>query len=289
MRHPFDGMADPGRRTALWQMLAVAGGAAATPVLAGGDPNSTLTTEAVGEEGGRRPIMVTSNAFNEEGGVSSRSLEEEGGMPTSRNGEAGHQLEIPSPPMPEPEADLTPAELEQAWAELASTDPNIAFASIHRLLTARQTVSFLRPLLKAAGALPAPAAVARWIAALDAPTFAARQAATTALAEMGPTVEPALRKAIEARPPLEVLRRLETLLEKCVTRRQQVVSALDVVLLHKAGDLGLVATLAEGAEGHWLTQHARQHCANLRLLCWQQRNPAVKVTVRDQLMTRPAR
>lgn len=281
MRHPFDGMADPGRRTALWQMLAVAGGAAATPVLAGGDPNS-LTTDAVGEDGRRRLPMATSNGLNEEGGVSSRSLGEEGGLATGRYGEGGHQVEIPSPPLPEPTADLTTAELEQAYAELASTDT--AFTGFHKLLTSRQAVSFLRPLLKAAAATPTPAAVARWIAALDAPTFAARQSATTALAELGPTVEPALRKALEARPPLEVLRRLETLLEKCASRRQQVAGALEVVLLHQAGDLGLLATLADGAADHWLTQQARQHCANLRLLCWQQRNPSVKVNLRDQHM-----
>jgi hypothetical protein len=59
-----------------------------------------------------------------------------------------------------------------------------------------------------------PAQLARWLTDLNADDFAVRERAVTELEKQGRAAEPALRKALEQRPALEVRRRIEVLLDK---------------------------------------------------------------------------
>src|SRR5262249_50939663 len=93
--------------------------------------------------------------------------------------------------------------------------------------------------------------------------------ATAELRKLGEAAAPALRKVLEGRPPLEVSRRVEMLLEKIDKRipsaeELQALRAIDV--LERIGtkeSQEILKTLASGASGYLLTQHA--HAAMARL------------------------
>jgi RNA polymerase sigma factor (sigma-70 family) len=108
----------------------------------------------------------------------------------------------------------TPAELEQAWADLRSDDATAAFRIMRRLINApEQAVPFLRKQVPPAAPVEAKR-LARLIADLDSERFEVRQQATTELAELGEQAEPALRQALAGQPTLEARQRLEQLVEK---------------------------------------------------------------------------
>ena len=81
---------------------------------------------------------------------------------------------------------------------------------------------------------PAPPADAKLVAGLlsdlESKTFAVRQAAVRKLADLGDAAEPAIRKALEGLPPLEVRHQLELLLRqrgKEVIRQLRAIEALE--------------------------------------------------------------
>jgi hypothetical protein len=61
--------------------------------------------------------------------------------------------------------------------------------------------------------------VDRLLADLDSDRFAVRQQAEAELEKMGWMVEPALCKALESKPSLEMRRRIETVLAKLANER----------------------------------------------------------------------
>ena len=77
----------------------------------------------------------------------------------------------------------------------------------------RQTLAFLRQRLPKSPAEPESGQLAGLIAALDSDQFAERQKAAEKLEELGVVAVPALRKALDARPALEMRQRLQELLE----------------------------------------------------------------------------
>ncbi len=56
--------------------------------------------------------------------------------------------------------------------------------------------------------------VAKWLALLDAASFAEREQATRELATLGPAVRPALQKVLKTTESAEVRRRLDELLQR---------------------------------------------------------------------------
>jgi hypothetical protein len=58
------------------------------------------------------------------------------------------------------------------------------------------------------------ARIAKLLTALDGDDFDGREAASRALSKLGDLAEPAVRKALEAKPSLEARRRLEELVNK---------------------------------------------------------------------------
>jgi WD40 domain-containing protein len=116
---------------------------------------------------------------------------------------------------------------------------------------------------------PSPETIRGWIADLDHPTFARREAAETALAKAGRFSEPAVRKALEGKPTAEARQRLEKVLAGISHRPtpEDVVHSRAVHAMELASTEAARKVLAEwaaGAEGAWLTVDARAALERLR-------------------------
>jgi len=116
----------------------------------------------------------------------------------------------------EPQLQVDPASLnwEGLWDDLADVDIRKAFAAM-RLLTAvpDQTVPFLQERVQ-----PVPpvdhARVSRWVDTLAGDSLVGQDKASTELAKLGDLIIPALRLAINERPPGPSRQRLEKHLER---------------------------------------------------------------------------
>jgi hypothetical protein len=109
---------------------------------------------------------------------------------------------------------LVPAQLPPLWDELANDDPTKAYRAVRTLARAGDVaVPFLKDKLQRLSAQD-PREISAWIADLSNTQLAVRERATQDLEKRGALIEPALRTAFEARPPLEARRRLERLLQK---------------------------------------------------------------------------
>jgi hypothetical protein len=173
-----------------------------------------------------------------------------------------------------PAAEVSPRDLEQAWSDLAGGDAEKAYQGIGRLVTApRQSVPFLRERLRKA-APPGPELrkrLARLIGDLDADDFPRRDRARAELERVGEIAEPAVRRALAGRPTAEARRRLEPLLEtwsgppEASPDRLRVVRALLVLEQMDSPEARrLVADLAAGEAGAWLTREAQAAERRLR-------------------------
>jgi RNA polymerase sigma factor (sigma-70 family) len=147
-----------------------------------------------------------------------------------------------------------------AWADLAGADAARAAQSVWDLALAGPAgVEFLRSHLPAAR--PAdPEKVARLLADLGGDAYRAREAATAELRRIGPGTEPALRRALADRPPLELKRRAEQLLAELdhgpeALRGLRAVRALEQTGTPEAR--AALAALAGGDPDARLTRSAR--------------------------------
>ena len=108
---------------------------------------------------------------------------------------------------------LTDAELATCWEDLGR-DAEIASRAMGRLLAApEQTLALFRKNLK-----PAPSAaseqITQLIGELDSKDFKTRERATQELEKLGDVAAPAVQRALDDKLPLEMRRRLESLLQK---------------------------------------------------------------------------
>jgi RNA polymerase sigma factor (sigma-70 family) len=164
--------------------------------------------------------------------------------------------------------------LADAWVKLGEQDPKKAFSAMTTFFQAgKQAVTFL------AGQVP-PAApstsgqaerIAKLVAGLDSPRFTDRNQAMQELEKLGDLAEPALRKALAAKPSLEVSQRLETLLAKLdpagSPSRLRILRALEI--LERLGTSEArehLARLATGAPDALLTREARAAAERLARL-----------------------
>lgn len=156
-----------------------------------------------------------------------------------------------------------PEQQRAYWEALASADAKAAYLAIWQLIADPQgTIAFLREQLRPI-AQPQPGQIERAIAAMDSAVFAERERATEELEKLGESVSAELRQKLSQKPPLEVRRRIETLLEKLQIvpqgRRLQALRAVEV-LEHidtpQARDM--LRKLAEGAAAARLTQEAQR-------------------------------
>jgi RNA polymerase sigma factor (sigma-70 family) len=165
----------------------------------------------------------------------------------------------PAAPRQAPSAE----DLLDCWNTLAKEDAAQAWQAIRSLAAApEQSVPYLGGRL-----MPVPdaeaARIRKLIADLDAPQFAERQRASDALEALGEAAADALRRALEAKPALDVRQRLERLLKKlegaapspALLRVLRAVEALEMANTDAARRL--LKRLAAGAEGAPLTKAAR--------------------------------
>jgi WD40 repeat protein len=118
--------------------------------------------------------------------------------------------DLPSPKRPA--KSLSENELTDSWAALTEADAAKAYAAIWLLADGGQdAVPFLRARLLPATAAPEDE-VRKAIARLNSADYAERDAATKALRQFGSAAAPALRRVVQANPPLEQKTRLERLL-----------------------------------------------------------------------------
>jgi RNA polymerase sigma factor (sigma-70 family) len=111
-------------------------------------------------------------------------------------------------------ARLTPRALDACWETLASADAARAYDSVWVLVAAaEQAAPFLAKHLHP---VPRPDAksVDRLLADLNSDEFVTRRKATEELGELGDTIIPHLRRALEGKPALEMRRRVQQLLDQ---------------------------------------------------------------------------
>jgi hypothetical protein len=142
-------------------------------------------------------------------------------------------------------ASLTAADLEGIWSDLIGDAP-AADAALWTLARApRQSVLFLRERLRPVAIT---AEQTKLVADLDSKEFAVRDKAFRALDALGDGAELALHKALQAKPSLEVRRRLEQLLEKRRKDSIRPLRALEVLeQMRTAEARDVLDMLAKGA------------------------------------------
>jgi RNA polymerase sigma factor (sigma-70 family) len=156
-------------------------------------------------------------------------------------------------------ADLTRADADRLWAELADADAGKAFRAMQALrANGTQAVRLLQERLRpVAGADPQK--IKRLVADLDKDDFAARDSATKQLTQLGDLAEPALRAALNDKASLEMHRRVNDLLKRLDELPELLRGVRAVEVLEGLGTpeaLQAVQTLAQGAAEARLTREA---------------------------------
>jgi RNA polymerase sigma factor (sigma-70 family) len=158
-------------------------------------------------------------------------------------------------------AALTPRELETCWTSLVNEDAAKAYDAMWALVAApEQALTFLAEHLRPA---PRPDAkiVARLLADLDSDHLAVRQRARKELSKFGGAIAPALRRALDGKPMLEVRRRLQQLLDQSRDwtperlREHRALQVLEHIGAPKANEV--LEALAAGAAGAYRTEEAK--------------------------------
>jgi hypothetical protein len=163
----------------------------------------------------------------------------------------------------EPLKDLQASDLDQVWADLASTDVPRAHAALWSLVAApAPPLALLKERLRPSAAED-PKRIHQWIADLDSAEFVVRDKASGALEQLGVEAEPSLRQVLAGRPSLEVRKRVETLLAgvRIVRSPEMLRKVRAVQVLERIGSpvaREVLALLAKGAPAARDTQEAKR-------------------------------
>jgi hypothetical protein len=158
---------------------------------------------------------------------------------------------------------LSGQRLEGLWADLAGANAARAFDAICALASdPGPAIPFLRTRLHP---VPRPdrATIEKLIAELNSERFEVRKRAADELEKLADLAEPALRQALDRRPPLEVRRRIEKLLaqiEGPVTEPEQLRVLRAIEALERIGTAEarqVLEALAKGAPEARLTREAQ--------------------------------
>jgi WD40 repeat protein len=158
--------------------------------------------------------------------------------------------------------ELDDKELDRAWTDLAG-EASAAWPAIGKLTAAApQTLALFKERLRPAVSAPAER-LRRLLAELDSPDFTTRTDAARELEKFGDLAAPALRRALEDKPSLEVRRRIESVLaagrfvrQHEALRRLRAVRVLEQIGTAEA--LRLLRKLAEGNPSARETAAARE-------------------------------
>jgi RNA polymerase sigma factor (sigma-70 family) len=176
---------------------------------------------------------------------------------------------------PDPKADgkePSPEELASLWESLGAAEAAPAYRTVRRLARWPSAVKFLGKQLRLVEAADEKR-VARLVADLDSDEFEVRDRATKELERLGEQAVGAFRKALGGRPSAEMRHRLEGLLERQAAEarrpsaeRVRLSRALEALeLAGTGGAREVLAALAQGAPGAWLTEQARGALGRLDL------------------------
>jgi RNA polymerase sigma factor (sigma-70 family) len=160
--------------------------------------------------------------------------------------------------------DLSAEELASLWKDLGAVNAAQAYQSVRRLARSGAAVEFLGTKMEPVPA-PEERRLAKLIADLDSDQFDVRGRATQELERLGEQAVGACRKALAGRPSPEMRRRLEALLDRQAAEarrpsaeRVRLMRALEALELAGPGRAReVLAALARGAPGAWLTEEAR--------------------------------
>jgi RNA polymerase sigma factor (sigma-70 family) len=108
-------------------------------------------------------------------------------------------------------AEMSAADLDAAWVALGRADPAEAYRAVRSLAESREAIPFLRKQLSAV-APSDPKRIEQLIADLGNDDFAVRKKAEDELSKLGGQTRTAMLKALETKPSLDVMQRLEMLL-----------------------------------------------------------------------------
>jgi WD40 repeat protein len=165
----------------------------------------------------------------------------------------------------EPKAviELAANQVESLWADLIGNDAIKASSSIRKLAAApKNTTPFVADRVKPA-APPDIKKIEQWIADLDSENFKKRAHATEELERIGDLAVPALEKVLVSMPAVEMLRRVQAMLEKMTTgtltaEQIRLVRAVEVLeKLNTSEARQVLEALAQGAPGALTTRHAQ--------------------------------
>jgi WD40 repeat protein len=159
--------------------------------------------------------------------------------------------------------ELSASQLEALWQDLGGEDGVKADRAVWALTAAPdRVVPFLRERLRPVAA-PDERRVAQLVADLASDQFAVRERAAKALERLGDVAAPALRRAIDGKPSVELRRRVEQLLAKAdapITDPERLrpllaAEALERIDTRQAREI--LTALASGASGARLTREAQ--------------------------------
>jgi hypothetical protein len=174
-----------------------------------------------------------------------------------------------APPPRRPAVLLTAVQREWLWEALAFDDPRTAWAAVERLARDPEGVALVAERLRRLTP-PTREHIARLIEALGSQRFADRQAAARELTALGASARANLREALEARPPLELRRRIEAILadglaDRLVRAGEPLRRHRAVLVLERAGTKAARDALTALADGlpHYLTTEARAALARM--------------------------
>ena len=162
---------------------------------------------------------------------------------------------------------LSSKELDGLWRTLSGDDAKKAYQAINTLvLSPKQAIDLIQARLRPT-VEPNTQEIQRLISELDSDQFAVREKATAGLENAVDVSESLLRKKLTEKPPLEVRRRIESLLSRIrhlSPESLRTLRALEVLEhIGNSESKRLLERLAHGAEHSYLT---RESCASLHRL-----------------------
>src|ERR1051326_4846281 len=231
----------------------------------GGAPQPAKLTEAKGEDGGD-----VTKALNEGGGPSTRALGEEGGLTRALNegggpvtgalneggGPAVQVVQVKPLTM-----DINDKDLEKIWTEMASDAPAKSLQACAEIYGAKQGLTYLKDHLNIKVAEVDEKEIGKLLVKLDDNEFSVREEAEAKLIKLGPTIQPAIEKALKDHKSAEMQMRLNRILAKFAENNplRQAEQALEVlVALQTPEAKTLLKDLAKGDEKEWLAQKAKK-------------------------------
>jgi hypothetical protein len=164
-----------------------------------------------------------------------------------------------------PPAKLTEAEAQALWKDLASDNSTAAYRGMWGLAAApKGALPLLRARLRPMPVVDAKQ-VKKWLADLSHDEFPTRENATKELAKLDEAVEAELKQLVNSPPSPEARRRAEELLDRLkserfapsAARRQQLRAVEALEHMNTPAARELLAELAKGQPGAWLTRDAK--------------------------------